>query len=171
MGWVRMRTMRTHLFSFVRSLLTAACCLAMLMCVGCSGSFNKKFETAKAMPIPASDPLVGAWEGSWEGTDGHTGPLRAIVTPAGADAYKVQFHAGYMNLFTHQSTVTFTGQKVGNKFGFSGTTADLGWLAGGTYTYAGTITPMRFHSTYDAKSHKGVYEMTRPEGVDPFAAP
>lgn len=164
-----MRSMSTHTsIRAAKAFMMLLCGAAMLMSVGCSAGFNKQFETAKAMPIPNDDAIVGAWEGRWEDGDGHGGPLRAIVTPAGQNTYKAQFHAGYMNILTHESTVMLEGEKLGNKFAFDGT-ADLGWFAGGEYQYHGTITPASFHSTYDSKKHDGTYELHRPDSVEPFS--
>ena len=158
--------MSTHPSIRAANVFTLMLAAALLLLGGCSGGFEKKFETARAMPIPAGDPIVGAWEGTWTGTDGHAGPLRAILTPAGTNAYRAEFHAGY-SIFTHESTVMLTGQRLGNKLSFRGE-EDLGWMAGGVFNYQGTVTPTTFHSTYDSEKHDGVYEMHRPEGVEPF---
>ena len=116
-----MPSMSTHTsIRAAKAFMMVLCGAAMLMSVGCSAGFNKQFETAKAMPIPNDDAIVGAWEGRWEDGDGHGGPLRAIVTPAGQNTYKAQFHAGYMNILTHESTVMLDGEKLGNKFAFDG---------------------------------------------------
>jgi hypothetical protein len=140
---------------------------------GCgAGAYEEKFSVAQAMPIPAEDPIVGAWEGTWEDADGHSGQLKAIVTPArtAANVYDVEFHATYFNdWFDHVSVVTLTGKRIGNKVVFEGE-KDLGSMAGGVYRYTGHITPAYFHADYttDSNKYRGIYELRRPEGVVPI---
>jgi hypothetical protein len=46
-------------------------------------------------------------------------------------------------------------------FHFEGA-AELGWLAGGRYTYKGSATATNFFAGYSCKYDYGVFEMTRP---------
>ena len=119
------------------------------------------------------DPLAGRWEGTWTSeTTNHSGKLRAIVTPAGDDAYRARFDATYFGLmrFGYAMTLTATppedgggggGGDAGSVTRFTGE-ENLGWLAGGVYRYDGTTDGHTFDCAYESKHDRGRFQMTRP---------
>jgi hypothetical protein len=162
-----MRTLTTVMLA----LLTAISVTALTGCAG--DTYHQKFGVARAIPVPDQDPIVGAWEGTWTDASGHTGKLKAIVTPLEGDTYQADFYATFFNdWFEHLSTAEFKGKRIGNKLVFSGQ-KDLGKLAGGVYHFEGYITPAYFNVDYRtgccASEGGGTYELRRPEGVVPFA--
>lgn len=129
---------------------------------GCS-SFNRDWKAAGAGGS-APDPLAGRWEGTWRSdVNAHTGALRCLITPATNGTYTARFQAKYRKLvqltFSYAVSLVVTNRDDGHHFEGE---ADLGWLAGGRYTYRGRATVNRFHSTYACPHDHGIFEMTRP---------
>ncbi|MBI3880048.1 MAG: hypothetical protein HY301_08270 [Verrucomicrobia bacterium] len=132
---------------------------------GCASSrdFDRAWQSASARPAPA-DSLEGAWTGSWLSySNGHTGPLRAIITrtPTG---YETRFHAGYMGIFSGGYTINLAAAELGGSYQLGGS-KDLGKLLFwqlGNYSYAGTATPARFNCQYNCPYDGGVFELKRP---------
>lgn len=64
------------------------------------------------LPATATaQPITGRWVGDWRTeTNGHHGPLRATVTPAG-DGYDVRFSGRFAKVlpFTYRQHLTITG--------------------------------------------------------------
>ncbi len=94
--------------------------------------------------------------------NGHTGRLRAILSPTGAQSYRARFHARYAGILSFGYTVelTATNDSTGRAH-FRGS-ADLGKLAGGVYTYAGRADARRFEATYQSRADHGRFELRRP---------
>lgn len=140
----------------------AAALALVLLATGCS-SFKREWEAAAQRPV-ATDGIEGRWQGTWRSeANGHTDALRCLVTRATNNTYTAQFHAKYRKLvrFSFGYAVPLTVVEKEGAFQFEGA-ADLGWLAGGRYTYKGRATPTNFFSTYSCKHDRGVFEMTRP---------
>ena len=117
-------------------------------------------------PGPApKNGIAGRWEGTWRSdANGHTDALRCLMTAQTNGFYSARFHAQYKRglfRFSFSYTVPLEVRREGDAFRFDGG-ADLGWLAGGQYHYHGTATATNFHSTYDSKYDRGVFDMTRP---------
>lgn len=139
-----------------KSLLLAAACLLLAGC-----SFNRQWNAALRQPIPAQS-IAGPWEGRWlSDKNGHTGRLRCILTPDGANAYNARFHATFWKIFRAGYEVPFAVTNDGARFRFSGQ-SDLGELGGGLYTYTGEATPEQFAAEYRSKHDHGKFQMTRP---------
>jgi hypothetical protein len=108
--------------------------------------------------------MAGRWEGRWQSdVNGHNDRLRAIITAQTNGAYSARFHAEYKRVFRFRFsyTVPLTVTSGEDRWRFQGE-ADLGWYAGGKYTYEGFANATNFFSTYRSKHDHGTFEMTRP---------
>jgi hypothetical protein len=96
--------------------------------------------------------------------DGHSGRLRAIVTRADGDTYRIEYDGWFFGIlrFTHGMNVTATHAADGSTVRFEGH-EDLGGLAGGVYRYDGTADGQQFKSTYQSSEDHGRFEMRRPQ--------
>ena len=140
--------------------LAAAIALVVLLC-GCS-SFNRDYKQALVKGAP-KDSIEGPWLGSWlSDQNGHQGELRGIITKLDGATYQTRFKARFWKLFTYTSEAEFEMQPHSDGFEFLGT-KQLGWLAGGEYTYEGRVSPEKFFSTYANKWDKGTFQMERPK--------
>jgi hypothetical protein len=153
-----MRIQRKLHSSFATRLLLL---LLLVVASGCS-SFNREWKKAGAQPV-ATNELTGRWQGVWvsEAT-GHTDQLRCIVTCKEDGAYHARFHAKYHTILSFGYTVPLQVERTNDVFQFQGE-ADLGWMAGGLYQYAGHADAINFFSTYSSKDDHGTFRMTRPE--------
>lgn len=132
---------------------------ASLLFGGCS--YSRPWKAALRQPIPAGD-ISGPWEGRWlSDKNGHTGRLRCIMTATGTNGYNAHFHATFWKIFRASYQVPFAATNAGTRFTFTGE-SNLGKLAGGTYTYAGSADPSNFSATYRSKYDQGTFEMKRP---------
>jgi hypothetical protein len=135
--------------------------LVCLLCTGCS-SFNHDWRAL----VPAdgsSDGVEGRWDGEWiSDTNGHRGRIRCIVTRHG-DSYITRYRAVYKRILTFEYTVPLKVEREAGGVAFTGT-QDLGVLAGGVYTYRGTIRNDKFDATYDSKYDDGIFKMKRVTG-------
>src|SRR5688500_5612663 len=79
-----MRTSHDVYTPSMKSILRLAAVFVLVSCVAsCSFGYNRRWNTA-AQQMATTHPtdLAGAWEGTWKSEPtGHTGTLRAIVTP------------------------------------------------------------------------------------------
>ena len=142
----------------MKALLSALA--AVMFLTGCS-SFHGKWKTALAQPAPA-DSIAGPWEGRWlSAKNGHTGRLRAVLTPGETNTYTAHFHATFWKIFRAAYEVPFIVTNTPSGFAFTGR-SDLGPLSGGVYTYEGAATPAEFRSSYRCKWDHGDFEMARP---------
>jgi hypothetical protein len=140
--------------------LLASLVLLSLCFTACS-TFNHDWKTTLAAPAPTND-LAGPWKGTWlSEKDGHTGELRCLVTKAEANNYQFRFKAVFWKIFRYSYTVQMPVTKTGEEYKFAGD-ENLGWLAGGVYTYNGKITGTNFSSTYKCKYDNGTFQLTRP---------
>jgi hypothetical protein len=131
---------------------------------GCS-SFERAWREAEHQPR-ATNSIAGPWKGTWRSeANGHNDQLRCILTPLTNGIYAARFHARYKKVipFTFSYTVplTATNASSSEKVPFRGS-ANLGWYAGGIYSYEGTASLTNFFSTYDSKYDRGTFQMTRP---------
>jgi hypothetical protein len=140
--------------------LSGCACIALLLLCGCS-SFNSEWRRAGRQPAP-QDSIVGRWEGRWlSDVNAHTGKLRCIITGETNGICAARFRATYQQILSFSYTVELQVDQRDSGWVFSGE-EDLGAIAGGIYRYQGTATATNFHSTYDSKYDRGLFEMRRP---------
>lgn len=142
-------------------LLLALCCL-----LG-SCSFQREWrEAVAARPVPATD-FTGPWSGTWHSQPtGHSGKLRAIITPAEGTAagepglYEFYYHATWATILRAGFRASFeVEQEKDGVFRVSGEHA-LGRR--GRYRQDATLTSDRFDATYDAGIDQGTMVLRRP---------
>jgi hypothetical protein len=136
--------------------------LGVLVFCGCS-RFESQWRQVVSQPLP-TDNIAGPWEGRWTShVNGHTDTLRAIISEAPGDDYDVTFRAAYKKGITFHFGYAVRMEVVptNGAVAFRGS-ENLGWFAGGVYTYIGHATPTNFFSTYDSKFDRGIFEMKRP---------
>lgn len=140
---------------------TALSVTALLLLTGCS-TFQRDWD--RLAKGSAAAGIEGRWDGTWKSDrSGHTDRLRCIVTDQGGQTYLARFHAKYGKIFSFGYSVPLTAEEHGNRYDFSGE-ANLGWYAGGQYSYQGSATATNFFSTYRCKSDHGSFQMRRPHG-------
>ena len=134
--------------------------LLMFTCAGCS-SFEHDWKKAVATPAPSS-AVQGPWEGTWlSDRNGHTGRLRCLLTPIDDTTFQARFHATYAKVIKVGYSVKLASTPTATNTAFHGS-ANLGWLAGGVYEYAGHASPTNFFSTYRCKYDHGTFQLRRP---------
>jgi len=137
--------------------------------VGCS-SFNRDWKAARE---GRTEGIEGRWQGTWRSdVTAHTEQLRCLLTPSGTNhMWDARFQAKYRKLirltFSYTVPLTVTNQERGHQFAGA---ADLGWLAGGRYSYRGRATSTNFFATYESQYDRGVFEMVRPVEERPMPA-
>src|SRR5688572_25391865 len=129
----------------ISGLRLAVVIVLMALGSGCS-SFNKRWDEAVVRPVPI-DNVTGPWEGRWQSHKGHGGgKLRCVIDPAASTdphaPYVAHFRATFWGIFKGGYSIPLTRQE-GTPITFAGE-KDLGWLAGGNYTYRAEITPSTF---------------------------
>jgi hypothetical protein len=155
MSHARFRAVRIFLLSLITTSLIAAS--------GCT-TFNRDWQKAVKQSIATND-LTGPWQGIWKSeTSGHQSELRCLVTKQNDTHYQARFHAKYREgilTVTFGYTIPLSVVNSNGIFQFSGN-ADLGWLAGGLYHYAGHVDATDYFSTYSCKYDHGTFQMNRP---------
>ena len=107
---------------------------------------------------------AGPWISTWETkTNGHTGDLRAIVSPSKKNPgeYDFHYHATWARIFSGAYKVSFPVKKQGGRYIANGEKS-LGLF--GTFGHKATITCDSFRATYSSKKGDlGDFDMTRPD--------
>jgi hypothetical protein len=139
----------------------------LALAAGCG--FEGRWAEAGKMPTPETG-IDGRWQGKWDSTaSGHTDGLRCIITRAGATDYRAEFKATYGWFFSFSYTMTMHASATDGTTRpdaiYFGGEADLGWLAGGRYTYDGRATTTEFFCNYASSADRGTFQMTRPGGT------
>lgn len=149
-----MRPYSTHLAAQLAGRLPFIAACLILACAAVA---------AEPKAAPKADLLVGEWAGTWSSTSNSMdGALRCKVTRGDDGKYTAVFDATFARVFSFKSTVTLTVEADGEKWHYKGE-KDLGWLAGGVYTYEGDTDGKEFHSTYSSSFDKGTFQMKRVE--------
>lgn len=130
---------------------------------GCM-TYEKKWEKAvAAYESGGVKSPEGPWIGTWETrTNGHTGNLRAIVSPSETKAgeYDFHYHATWAKIFSGAYRVSFPVEKQGGRSLANGE-KKLGPF--GTFGHRATITRDQFKATYSSEGGDlGDFEMERP---------
>ena len=150
----------------MKSLLRLTAVFVLASCVAsCSLGYNRRWNIA-AQQTATTNPtdLAGAWEGTWSSEPtGHTGTLRAIVTPvtrSTAASYHFEYKATWKRVLSAVFHADHLAKWKDGRSTLSGE-KDLGRY-GGVFNFTGTATPKVFHAKYEAKLDHGVFEMKRP---------
>jgi hypothetical protein len=150
-------------FRAVRIFLLALTTTSLIAASGCT-AFNGDWQKAVKQSIATND-LTGPWQGIWKSeTSGHQNELRCLVTKQNDTHYLARFHAKYREgilTVTFGYPVPLSVVNSNGIFQFSGD-ADLGWLAGGLYHYAGHADATNYFSAYSCKYDHGTFQMNRP---------
>jgi hypothetical protein len=137
--------------------------LAGFLLTSC-GSFEREWKQSVAdyQSGKVASP-AGPWSGTWAtSTNGHTGNLRAIVSPSEKKPgeYDFRYHATWKKILSGAYIVTYPVQKSGATYRADGE-EKLGIF--GTFGHKATITGKQFKATYsNDKGDLGTFEMTRP---------
>lgn len=134
---------------------------ACLLTAGGCGNYNALWRQATTRPVEHSDPLVGAWEGTWTSElreDG--GRLWCLITKRPDGRYDARFKAIYWGLLTAKYTIALTTEKLADIWRFHGQ-EDLGFMAGGIYGYEGYTDGAKFVCTYSSAYDEGFFRMKR----------
>jgi hypothetical protein len=137
--------------------------LAITSLLGGCSSFNRDWKATGRCPDPGDD-FAGRWQGTWlSDVNGHTEQLRSLIAKVDGTNYLARFQAKYRKgiRFTVNYRVPLSVERLGDTNQFRGE-ADLGWLSGGVYRYAGHASATNFYSTYECKYDHGTFQMTRP---------
>jgi hypothetical protein len=126
---------------------------------GCA--FEREWQAAQSYAYPEHE-LAGCWDGSWQNaSSGRHGDLRAIITKEGAGAYHAQFKATYAIGIPFEFDIPLLVTDDGSVYTFE-SEADLGWLAGGLYSYQGMASGMDFDASFRVSNgHQGTFTMQK----------
>jgi hypothetical protein len=139
-----------------------SCSLMLLLFLTGCASFERDWRHATLQPSDRPNDVTGAWQGSWlSEVNGHTGSLRCLVTEKSPEEYEFRFKATYWKVFRYSYTVSMPVEFSSNAVSFTGQ-ENLGYLAGGVYTYEGTISETNLNANYRCKFDHGTFKMTRP---------
>ena len=148
----------------MKSLPILTLALAGLFLTSC-GTYERKWNqsVAEYKSGKITSP-AGQWTGSWTtASNGHTGDLRAIVTPATDEPgkYDFHYHATWADIFSGAYKVRYPVTRRGGTYLANGDET-LGIF--GTFGHKATITKNTFKATYSSdKDDLGDFEMRRPE--------
>lgn len=137
---------------------------AALILTSC-GTFERDWEqsVAEYKAGKVSSP-AGPWTGTWDTrTNGHSGNLRAIVTPSGNGdgQYDFRYHATWAKILSGTYTVRFPVKRSGSGYTANGE-KNLGPF--GTFGHRAKIRGNQFRATYSSdKGDLGSFLLQRPE--------
>ena len=148
-----------------------AAIFATLALSGCA-SFERDWKTAARQPAPHNfskvDKFTGRWEGRWTSAKHRLssgeptgGRLRCLLTKLDDHRYEAKFKANWM-VFASSYTMALQVERRARELRLKGE-HEVSAMFGGTYRYAGRITPQRFSASYDSSYDHGAFEMTRPK--------
>lgn len=134
--------------------------LLLVLLTGCT-SFERDWRHARLQPPAPAGSLTGPWAGTWlSEVNGHTGSLRCLVTEKSPEVYEFHFKATYWKVFRYSYLVTMPVTRTASGYTFTGN-ENLGFLAGGVYSYCGSVTATNLDATYSCKFDNGVFKLTR----------
>lgn len=142
--------------------LSGVCLLLVFafLATGCC-SFERNWGCCQNYAHPGND-LAGCWEGNWHSDmNGHEGRLRAIITKQDEGSYHAHFKASFAVIIPFEFEIPITTADDGGIQAFE-SSADLGWLAGGVYSYSGQAGECEFFARYCAENgDHGTFTMRR----------
>jgi hypothetical protein len=126
---------------------------------GCS-TFRQDWESSRCYS-PPQQSIEGCWEGTWESAvNGHHGTLRAIVSRYDDNNYHARFHATFLRVLPYEFDTPLSVTQSDNVITLNGQT-DLGWLAGGVFTYEGQADEHELNCNYCAAKDHGSFHLRR----------
>ncbi|RMG38222.1 MAG: hypothetical protein D6725_07640, partial [Planctomycetota bacterium] len=126
---------------------------------GCS-TFEQSWQSCCLYDNPA-DRVAGCWQGGWHSeVNGHQGTLRAIIEREAEGRYRARFKATFWRFFPFEFEMPLTVTPTQGGYAFAGE-ADLGLLAGGVFSYSGSIRGDTFMATYQSHKDQGTFWMER----------
>ena len=135
--------------------------ILVVLLSGCS-SFNRDWRSYEG---ETSEGIAGLWTGTWlSEANGHHGGLRCILTTLSDSQIQARYRASYMHILRFEYSVPMRVEGSKGVYAFTGE-ADLGEMAGGLYTYAGSITGAIFKATYHSERDWGIFELERNSGA------
>jgi hypothetical protein len=142
----------------MRRLLALLVLISAASLGGCS-TFDRDWEAMAQTPAGAG--IEGRWSGIWySAANGHSGGLRCMLTADESGTLTARYRATYAGFLSFEYTMPMAVREEDGAYHFAAE-ADLGWLAGGRYEYAGTVAGDEFTSTYDCDRDHGTFRMTR----------
>lgn len=147
----------------MKRFLSSLIAIASLSLGGCG--FDHEYKKAvAAYEAGQYKAPAGPWTGDWTTTtNGHTGDLRAIVTPAEDEpgSYDFRYHATWSKILSGGYSVRFPVEKSGSQYIVDGE-QNLGLF--GTFGHKARIDSDSFDATYsNDKGDLGTFSMKRPE--------
>ena len=119
--------------------------------------FTQRWTAADFPP----DGVAGRWEGEWiSAASGHRGRLRCVVEPRDPSRWTMWFRAEYAGIFRACYSTQFAARREGDRWTFNGG-SNLGALAGGEYTYAGSATEASLTCTYRSSRDHGEFRLRK----------
>ena len=135
--------------------------LALLVVAGCGTTFDRDWESAPK----AENGLEGAWDGTWlSDENGHTGPLRCIITRREDRGFDARYFAGYgwfIFWFGFEYTIPTTAVADGNAWLLRGSAMLDSWIAGGLYEYEARVEQDEYVASYRSSFDRGIFRMKR----------
>jgi len=144
-----------------RSLLLLVTALLLTSCASFERDWKRSVAEYQSGRIASP---AGPWTGTWTtSTNGHTGNLRAIVTPSLKEpgVYDFRYHATWKRILSGTFQVAFPVTRSGRSHQVDGE-QKLGVF--GTFRHRATIRGNSFHASYsNDKGELGSFHMKRPE--------
>lgn len=134
---------------------------AFLCSCGFNSAYNKAVTVYEAAEYKAPS---GPWQGTWTtNTNGHSGDLRAIVTPSSDEPgeYDFRYHATWGKIFSGSYTVSYDVDRRGNRYFVNGE-ENLGFF--GRFGHKAIIDNDAFEATFSSEDGDlGDFSLRRPE--------
>jgi len=120
--------------------------------------FNGLWENTR---VHAVEAVARRWEGEWvSAATGHRGRLRCVVEPQSEATWKMWFRGEYAGVFRACYSTDFAVVLGGDRWTFNGG-SNLGPLAGGAYTYAGSATLEKLTCEYRSAKDHGEFRLRK----------
>lgn len=159
-----MAWLATQFTATMRIVSLSLLALVSLLGVSCTSFESAWDESVKSYHIGTVKAPAGPWIGNWTTvTNGHTGKLRAIVTPvAGSpDEYSFRYKATWAKVFTGGYTVTFPVTRQGGTYLVDG---EQKLALFGSFGHKARITSRSFEASYSNDAGDlGAFSMRRPQ--------
>ncbi len=114
------------------------------------GAFRAAWEKAAA---------AERWQGEWRSeVNGHHGALRCVLRQKSEALFEAWFHARYARWLRVCYQTTLQAAPAPEGWTLQGET-HLGALAGGVYTYRGSLAGRQLHCVYECRYDRGTFNL------------